>query len=54
MPAEPAASSATGRGDALASVTYRNGLGKAFLYVWWSTLPSGHGPVNAVLEAHNP
>ncbi len=50
-PAEP---SAIGGADALASVTYRNGLGRAFLYVWWRTFPSGRGPVNTVLEAHNP
>jgi hypothetical protein len=51
MPAEP---SATGGGDGLATVTYRNGLGKAFLYVWWRTFASGRGPIDAVLEAHNP
>ena len=51
MPAEP---SATGGGDGLATVTYGDGLGKAFLYVWWRTFPSGRGPINAVVEAHNP
>ena len=51
MPAEP---SATGGGDGLATVTYRDGLGKAFLYVWWRTFPSGRGPISAVVEAHNP
>ena len=50
MPAEP---SATGGGDGLATVTYRKGLGNAFLYVWWRTFASGRGPINAVLEAHN-
>jgi len=51
MPAEP---SATGGGDGLATVTYRDGLGTAFLYVWWRTFPSGRGPISAVVEAHNP
>ena len=51
VPADP---SATGGGDALATVTCRNGLGKAFLYLLWRTFPTGRGPIYAVLEAHNP
>jgi hypothetical protein len=38
----------------LASVTYLNGLGNPFLYVWWWTNASGRGPANAVLVARNP
>ena len=51
MPAEP---SAIGGGDGIATVTYRNGLGTAFLYVWWRTFASGRGPINALVEWHNP
>src|SRR5690349_285913 len=39
----PADLNATGAGDAVASVTYRNGLGKAFLWLFWRTYPSGRG-----------
>ena len=46
--------SATGAGEALATVTYRNGRGKAFLWLYWWILPSGRGPINAVLQAHGP
>jgi hypothetical protein len=53
-PSIPGQPSATTGPDALASVTYRNGLGKAFLYVWWWTYASGRGPANAILVAHNP
>ena len=54
VPPKPGEPRAIGGSDALATVTYRNGLGKAFFYVWWWTFPSGHGPINAVLETHNP
>jgi hypothetical protein len=50
----PADPSATGGGDALATVTYRNGRGKAFLWLYWWTYASGRGPINAFLQAHNP
>jgi hypothetical protein len=46
--------SATGAGEALATVTYRNGRGKAFLWLYWWILPSGRGPINAILQAHSP
>ena len=50
----PADPSATGDGDALATVTYRDGRGKAFLWLYWWTYASGRGPINAILQAHNP
>jgi hypothetical protein len=50
----PADPSATGGGDALATVTYRNGRGKAFLWLYWWTYASARGPINAILQADNP
>jgi hypothetical protein len=50
----PAAAGATGAGEALATVTYRSGLGKAFLWLYWWIFPSGRGPINAFVQAHNP
>ncbi len=50
LPAEP---SAVGGGDALATVTYLDGGGKAFLYLWWWTYASGRGAINAALEARS-
>jgi hypothetical protein len=50
----PADPRATGGGDALATVAYRNGRGKAFLWLYWWTYASGRGPINAILQAHNP
>lgn len=53
-PNPPGQPGAIGGGDALAAVTYRAGLGKAFLYVWWNTFASGRGAMNAILVTHNP
>jgi hypothetical protein len=50
----PADPSATGGGDALATVTYRNGRGKAFLWLYWWTYASGRGPINAILQGRQP
>jgi hypothetical protein len=46
--------SATGAREALATVTYRNGRGTAFLWLYWWILPAGRGPINAILQTHSP
>lgn len=51
LPRDPAAT-ATEAG--LASVTYRAGGGRSFMFVWWQDYGSRRGPISAFTITHSP